>query len=180
LRPTLLAAVVAAFAAVVGSFAAQAGAATTATAAHSGGACVIAATQFTGHGKVRFVTATATICGATIVGRGVEIGAGAASTKLVNVGYGCHFKNFSKKGACWYFAVGKPGCKPGVAWVWNKLGVMLDKMKSWKAINTCHSGRIYSRQNFKGRFVTCSAVCRSLGKLNDRDVSLKVGYGKVP
>jgi hypothetical protein len=168
-RLTALATAVATAVVVMASFGAQAGAVTPATQGRSGGACVVAATHFTSHGNVRLVTASATICGAT-TGR----------KKLVNVGYGCHFKNFSKKGACWYFAIPKPGCRPEIAWIWKKLGVMLDKMRSWKAINTCHSGRIYSRQNLKGRFVTCSAVCRSLGKLNDRDVSLEVGHGKVP
>jgi hypothetical protein len=103
-----------------------------------------------------------------------------AGKKLINVGYGCALKNFSKKGPCWNFAVVRPGCVPGVAIIWTSLGAMMSHMKSFKAINSCHSGRIYSQANLKGRFVTCSAVCRSLGKLNDHDVSLVVGWGKTP
>jgi hypothetical protein len=174
------------------SAAAAAGLACVATAGYAGAAtttrsagperpastCVVTAARHTMHGRIRVVSALATECVTASGSRSTE--AVSAKTKLVNIGYGCNRKNFSSKGPCWYFAVPAPGCKAGEAWIWKRLGVMLDKMKSWKAIYDCHSGQIYSRANLKGSSVLCSAICNSLGKLNDRDVSLIVGFGKTP
>ncbi len=166
------------------AFIATAGNAGAATNARSAGperpaaTCLVTAAKFTGHGRMRVIRAVATECVTTSGSRYTE--AVLATTKLVNVGYGCHRTDFSTKGPCWHFAVPKPGCQAGTAWIWKRLGVMLNKMKSWKAIRTCHSGQIFSRANLKGHSVLCSAICRSLGKLNDHDVSLEIGFGKTP
>src|ERR1700761_78213 len=140
-------------------------------------ACVVTGARVTGHGRVRVISAAKAECVRANGSRRAE--AISASAKLITVGYGCQFKDFSRKGTCWRFAVPKPGCQAGSAWIWKELGVMKNKMESWKAIRTCHSGKIYSRPNLKGRSVLCSAVCRTLGKLNNRDVSLVEGYGKT-
>jgi hypothetical protein len=150
----------------------------TVAAARPGSVCVVKATRYAVHSQDRVVTAAAMNCGATIAEAMTAAEAGPA-TKLVNVGYGCHRQNFSKKGTCWFFAVPSPGCVKNVAWIWGVLGVMKNDMKSWRAINSCHSGRVYTRPNLKGHFVTCLPSCRTLGRrVNDHDVSLKVGYGK--
>jgi hypothetical protein len=141
-------------------------------------ACIVTAARVTGHGQVRVISPATAECVTASGGHNVE--AIGAKTKLINVGYGCQFKDFSKKGTCWHFAVPKPGCQAGSAWIWKKLGVMKNKMESWKAIRTCHSGQIFSKANLKGRSVLCSAQCRSLGSLNDHDVSLEEGFGKTP
>ena len=143
-----------------------------------GSVCVVKATRLAVHGEVRLVTATATVCGASLPGVMTAAEAGPASKKLVNVGYGCRFKNFSKKGRCWYFAVGSPGCVKEVAFIWPVLGVMKNDMRSWKAIKSCHSGRVYTRANLKGRFITCRPSCGTLRYVNDHDVSLKAGFGR--
>lgn len=166
------------------AFIATAGYAGAATSARSAGperpasTCLVTAARLTGHGRIQVVKAVATECVTASGSRHTE--AVPATAKLVNIGYGCHLKNFSRKGQCWHFAVPRPGCKAGTAWIWERLGLMLNKMKSWKAIYDCHSGKIYSRANLKGHSVLCSAICRSLGKLNDHDVSLKVGFGQTP
>src|ERR1700691_216888 len=161
--------------AIVVGFALPAGAAMP---SRPGRVCVVAATRYATRDQTRVVTASAMNCGTTIADAMTAAEAGSATKKLVKVGYGCHLKNFSKKGPCWSFAVASPGCVPNVAWIWPVLGVMKNDMSSWKAINSCHSGRVYTRPNLKGHFVSCLRSCRTLGRVNDHDVSLKVGWGK--
>jgi hypothetical protein len=162
--------------AILVSFVLPAGAATTSRPEAS--ACVVTATRYVVHGQARVVTAAAMTCRASIADAMTAAEAGSATKKLVKVGYGCHLKNFSRKGPCWSFAVASPGCVPHVAWIWPVLGVMKNDMSSWKAINSCHSGRVYTRANLKGHFVSCLRSCRTLGRVNDHDVSLKAGWGK--
>jgi hypothetical protein len=138
------------------------------------GTCAVTAVRITG----RIISAARTKC-VQADGK-TTVTAIPANTKQIVVGYGCQFKDFSRKGSCWKFAVAAPGCRPGSAWTWGELGGMKNKMESWKAIRTCHSGEIYSKPNLKGHSKLCSASCKSLGRLNDHDVSLAVGYGKTP
>jgi hypothetical protein len=128
--------------AILVGFALPAGAATTSRPEAS--VCVVKATRYAVHSQARVVTAAAMTCGASITDAMTAAEAGSATKKLVKVGYGCHLKNFAKKGPCWYFAVPSPGCVPNVAWTWPVLGVMKNDMNSWKAINSCHSGRVYT------------------------------------
>jgi hypothetical protein len=166
--------------AMIGFFMAASPVASHQSTASHGRACVARVARVFHSDHTRFGNTKATVCRASPTRRAVATAAIPARTNMINVGYGCALKNFSKKGPCWNFAVTRPGCRPGVAIIWPELGAMRNRMKSWKAINSCHSGRIYSRPKLKGRFVTCSAICRGLGKLNDHDVSLVVGWGKTP
>jgi hypothetical protein len=139
----------------------------------SPGACAVQAVRFARHGDVRLVTAAVMTC------RISETGATADATKMFKVGYGCQLTNFSKKGTCWNFEVPDHGCNKKTNWVWKDLGVMKNDMESWRAVNTCHSGKVYTKENLKGRHVTCTPNCSTLGKyVNDHDVSLEAIYAK--
>ncbi len=107
------------------AFIATAGYAAAATSARSAGperpaiTCLVTAARLTGHGRIRVVEAVATECVTASGSRYTE--AVPAKAKLVNIGYGCHRENFSRKGQCWHFAVPRPGCKAGIAWIWKRL-----------------------------------------------------------
>src|SRR5580692_2423442 len=71
------------------------------------GTCAVTAVRVTG----RVISAARTEC-VQADGK-TTVTAITAKTKQIVVGYGCQFKNFSRKGSCWKFAVTEPGCKPG-------------------------------------------------------------------
>lgn len=134
-----------------------------------GRVCIVRATAHTLNGQANDVTASSTTCYPNLA----SAERASRSNSNVNVGYGCDLQKFSTKDTCWFFAVPSPGCTSSRAWVWNQLGAMNNDMESWKAINTCHSGRVYSQPDQKGHHIDCDRICNSLGaNVNNHDESL--------
>jgi hypothetical protein len=134
--------------------------------APSGHVCVVKATAFVQHGNDKVVTASSATCYSSYF----SYLASKPDTQK-NIGYGCKNKDF-RGGPCWYFAV-NGSCGNSFWWEWNTLdSVIKNHMESWKAINGCTTGDVYSKPDAKGSKIACNNVCKSLGVVNDHDQSL--------
>lgn len=142
----------------------------------SGHSCVVSATSFVRHGEENVVTAASETCYPSSTPYLANLDSAARNTSSplsnVEVGYGCDLKNFSKSDTCWHFAVPSPGCTSSADWVWNQLGAMNNDMQSWKSLNSCKSGVVFSQPSQTGSHVTCDTTCNSLGVVNNHDESL--------
>jgi hypothetical protein len=142
-----------------------------------GRACIVRATAYALNGQAYDVTASSTACYPSLA----AAQRASRSSSNVNVGYGCDLQKFSTEDTCWFFAVPGPGCTSSRWWVWKQLGAMNNDMESWKAINTCHSGRVYSQPDQKGHHVDCERICNSLGSnVNNHDESLLAAFTSEP